>query len=218
MKTLKSKILLGVLFLFAIIIALSLIDIVFINQLAQSSKGTIVDNYRTIDYTNSMLSAIDEMYLSRLGKDSSSMLQFLAAEKTFEQNLGNESANITESGESELVSQLQSVYNRFIDVSLNRGAGFDPAAFRESYDDLKSSVMAIYKLNMSAIINKNAAAESKAHNVTIYTLVIGGFSIILTLFFVLTFPARIVKPIKDLTSKIKAISQKDYNQKLDINS
>ena len=218
MKKLKSKILLGVLFLFAIIIALSLIDIVFINQLAQSSKGTIVDNYRTIDYTSNMLSAIDEMYLSRLDKDSSSTLQFLASEKTFEQNLGKESANITESGESELVSQLQSVYTRFIDVSLNRGADFDHVAFKESYNDLKSSVLAIYKLNMSAIINKNAAAESKAHDVTIYTLVIGGLSIILTLFFVLTFPARIVKPIKDLTSKIKAISQKDYNQKLDINS
>ena len=142
----------------------------------------------------------------------------MASEKTFEENLGNESANITESGESELVSQLQSVYKGFIDISLNKGADFDHVAFKESYNDLKSSVIAIYKLNMSAIINKNAAAESKAHKVTIYTLVIGGLSIILTLFFVLTFPARIVKPIKDLTSKIKAISQKDYNQKLDIHS
>ena len=156
--------------------------------------------------------------LSQLKQDSSSSARFLAAEKKFEENLDNESANITEPGESELVSRLQSHYTDFIDLALNKNAKLDSAAFRKGYNELKSSVMAIYNLNMSAIINKNTAAESKAHKVTIYTLVIGGFSVILTLFFVLTFPARIVKPIKDLTYKIKAISQRDYNQKLDLHS
>lgn len=218
MKTIRGKIFFGVLFLFAIIITLSVIDIIFINQLAQSSRGTIVDNYRTINYTTGMLSALDEMYISQLKRDSSSSTKFLAAGKKFEEHLDNESANITEPGESEFVSQLQSVYTDFIDMVINQKPGPDPAAFRQSYYDLKSGVMAIYNLNMSAIINKNAAAESKANKVTIYTLVIGGFSVILTLFFVLTFPSRIVKSIKDLTYKIKAISQKDYNQKLDVNT
>ena len=218
MKTIRSKIFLGVLFLFIIITVLSVIAIVFVNQLAQSSRGTIVDNYRTINYTTAMLSALDEMYLSQSKTDSSSTSSFIFAKKKFEENLSHEAANITEPGESELVSQLQSVYKGFIDIELNKAHGPNSAAFNQSYSDLKASVIAIYQLNMTAISNKNAAAENKAQKVTVYTLVIGGFSIILTLFFILTFPARIVKPIKELTSKIKAISHKDYNQQLNIHS
>lgn len=218
MRTIRTKILFGVLFLFAVIIALSVINIIFVNQLAQSSKGTIVDNYRTVNYTMAMLASIDEMYLSQLKKDSTLSVDIAAEREKLEENLNNESANITEPGESELVSDLQTRYSNFIDLVLKKNGETDFAEFRRSYNELKSGVMAIYNLNMSAIINKNAAAESKAQKVTIYTLVIGGFSVILTLFFVLTFPARIVKPIKDLTNKIKAISQRDYKQKLDLHS
>lgn len=217
MNTIRSKIFSGVFFLFILITVLSIIAIVFINQLAQSSRGTIVDNYRTINYATEMLSALDEMYLSQTKIDSSSINGFINARRKFEENLGFEVSNITEPGERELVSQLQSVYTGFINLA-NKNHHPAPAVLNQSYKDLRSSVTAIYQLNMSAIINKNNAAENKAQKVTIYTLIIGGFSIVLTLFFILTFPARIVKPIKELTSKIKAISHKDYNQKLDIHS
>ena len=43
MKTLKSKISLGVIFLFAVILLLSVLGIMFINHLAHKSKGTIVE-------------------------------------------------------------------------------------------------------------------------------------------------------------------------------
>ena len=122
MKSLGSKIFFGVLFLFAIIVALSVIDIVFINHLAESSRGTIVDNYRTIDYTTGMISALDEMYLSETERGASSSGKFIAAGKKFEQHLGSESANITEPGESELVIQLKADYTDFIDLALNKNA------------------------------------------------------------------------------------------------
>ena len=68
----------------------------FINQLAQNSKGTIIDNYRSINYTTVMLSALDEMYLSQSKTDSSSTSSFIFAKKKFEENLSHEAANITE--------------------------------------------------------------------------------------------------------------------------
>ena len=229
MKSIRSKIFLGVLFLFLIIIASSITGIIFINQLAQSSKGTIVDNYRTIDYTTKMLISLDEMYNIQLQlngssvnfiPDSSLNTLYNKAKIVFEKNLRMESANITEPGEGDLVDKLQSGYNTFIsliDKNYKSGVIFLPA-LKKNYDYIKLVVNNIYSLNMDAVVKKNSESGKKAEEVTLYTLIVGAVSIILTLLFILTFPARIVKPVKDLTNKINAISRRDYNQKIDVSS
>jgi PAS domain S-box-containing protein len=224
MKTIRSKIFFGILFLFAIIIALSVIGIIFINQLAQSSRGTIVDNYRTIDYTTKMLASLNEMYnplreLNNSAQDLPLKSEFYKYKDNFEKYLELESANITETGESQLVAELHSGYDSFINSVIREKSGLalhDTLALNYNY--VKSVINKIYTLNMEAVLAKNSEAAEKSRQVTYYTLIIGGISVILTMFFILTFPARIVKPIKNLTQKIKAISQRDYNQRIEINS
>ena len=229
MKSIRSKIFFGVFFLFVIIMASNITGIIFINQLAQSSKGTIIDNYRTIDYTTNMLISIDEIYYTQLqlngaslnsNPDSSLIIKYNNAKIVFEKNLKLESGNITEQGEGELVAELQTGYNKFINLineNYKPGKIFMPE-LKKNCDDLKVLITNIYSLNMDAVVKKNSESGKKAEEVTLYTLVLGTISIILTLLFILTFPARIVKPVKDLTSKIKAISQRDYNQKIDVSS
>ena len=51
MKKLKSKITLGVLFLFLVIVLLSILGILFTNKLAEETKGTITDNYTSVEYS-----------------------------------------------------------------------------------------------------------------------------------------------------------------------
>ncbi len=226
MKTIKSKIFSGVLFLFLIIIILSVIAVVFINQLAQNSRGTIIDNYRTIDYSTGMFTSLDEMYKNLLefkipsnhNRESLVISEFKKAKEIFESNLNKEISNITEPGEKELVNRLRLEYTRFtddleIDNTLNIQGNIN-----NSYAQLKNTIKEIYSLNMSAIKRKNAIAEDKAGDVIIYTILAGAISIVITLFFVFTFPSRIVRPLKNLTEKIKAISRKEYDQEIIINS
>src|SRR5574338_768059 len=125
MKTIRSKIFFGVLFLFAIIIALSVLGIIFTSKLAESSKGTIVDNYRTIDYAVNMLASVDEMYTTLIGLDKSSQGFSLKPEyykfrENFEKYFELETANITEPGENQFVMDLRSSYDAFIN-SIIRG-------------------------------------------------------------------------------------------------
>jgi PAS domain S-box-containing protein len=48
--------------------------------------------------------------------------------------------------------------------------------------------------------------------------IVATLSILITLSFTYTFPSRIVEPIKELTKRIKSISERNYEQKLEINS
>jgi NtrC-family two-component system sensor histidine kinase KinB len=223
MYSIRNKIFLGVLFLFSIIIILSVINLVFINQIAKSSKGTISDNYRTIDYMTAMLVSLDNMHSTLLRPDSNSIKNeiFYRYKNEFDSNFTDEANNITEPGERELVNELQFNYDSFIkSAGVILGSSVSNSLLpgtETNYDYSRANIVSIYRLNMDAILNKSSASEQGAHRIIFYTLFIGGFSIILTLFFVLTFPSRIVKPIRDLTDKIGAISQKDYNQKLDVN-
>ena len=219
----------GTLFLFLIIIASSITGIIFINQLAQSSKGTITDNYRSIDYTTGMLISLEEMYNAQIQlnstslssiPDSSLITGFNNAKFVFEKNLNMELANITETGEGVLVNKLQSGYKTFI--SFIQGNHQTKEVYlpelEKNYRNLRNLINNIYSINMAAVVKQNSESGRKAEEITLYTSIIGAVCIILTLLFIITFPAKIVKPIKDLTNKIKAISQRDYNQKIEVSS
>lgn len=216
----------GILFLFLIIIASSIAGIIFINQLARSAKGTITDNYRTIDYTTHMLISLEEMYNAQYQLISSSAgsvhdsAGFYDAKSIFENNLKMESANITEPGEEVLVGKLQSGYRSFDSLIAGNFKSKDSAisVLKKNYGQLRNLITDIYTINMGAVIKKNFESVKKAEEVTLYTLTIGAVSVILTFIFMLTFPAKIVRPVKDLTDKINAISRRDYNQKIDISS
>ena len=69
---------------------------------------------------------------------------------------------------------------------------------------------------MSAIIKKNEGMQSTANDVTLYMVIVALLSIIASSIFISSFPSKIVKPIKDLTKSIKYISEKNYDQKLEI--
>ena len=233
MKKIKSKIFVGVASLFVVILILSVLGIVFINQIAQSSRGTIKDNYRSVDYTMLMQKDIDGIYehliqriSSNLKSDSSgnddTRLSIFISE--FEKNLNLEKHNITEIGEAELAAELSQNFKnllssiRKIQVKNYTSDNVILSELRAYYDQSKENIFDIYKLNINAILRRNSQAESTAEHITIYMAVIASISVLLTLFFILNFPGKIVSPITELTDKIKAISERDYDQKLNIAS
>ena len=228
MKTIKSKIRIGLLFLFTVILMLSILGILFINQLAQKSKGTIVDNYSSIDYTIKMLKDLDDMFAyqveSTLVKkltDSSEKV-YLTSKNSFEKNLQLETTNITEKGEAELVNGLHSKYriylNSFDQLRKIKADHKELMRIQDEYMSVKSAVFAIYELNMVAVNVKTNQLQTSADDIILYMSIVALLSIIITLFFIFNFPSKIVEPIKELTGKIKSISERNYDQKLDINT
>ncbi|MFA6596238.1 MAG: ATP-binding protein [Ignavibacteriaceae bacterium] len=229
MKTLKSKISVGVVFLFTVILLLSVLGIMFINQLALKSRGTIVDNYSSVDYMMNMTTSLDDMYTAQLKilgrKIADSVLadNYLTSKNFFENKLHLETNNITESGEEALVHQLHSSYRDYISSyellkKSTRINETDLGILHERYFTVRNNILDIYRLNMAAITHKTNQLQTKADDVTIYMSIVATLSILITLLFIFTFPSKIVEPIKELTEKIKSISNRNYDQKLEIHT
>ena len=230
MKKLKSKITLGVLFLFLVIVLLSLLGILFTNKLADETKGTIVNNYTSVEYSFQMLKSIEDMYSLQLDQiktnsfDDSAVTRVLQSKKNiFNEKLNLESNNITEPGEAELVNQLHTEYNEYQDLinalkSRNDITENDLSKFYEQYLKVRQTISEIYDLNMFAIQTKSSEMQNLADEITIYMAIVATISIIITLSFIFYFPSRIVEPIKELTARIKSISERKYDQKLEIST
>lgn len=229
MKTLKSKISLGVIFLFAVILLLSVLGIMFINHLAHKSKGTIVENYSSINYMMNMVNELDDIntfqikYLEKQILDSVQLNEYRESINFFEKNLQHETNIITESGEAELVHQLHSTYKDYLNSyeQLQNNPQLKEKDFeilRERYLAVKIKILEIYKINMTAITHKTNNLQTTADDVTLYMSIVATLSILITLSFIFTFPASIVGSIKALTEKIKSISEKNYDQKLEVHS
>ncbi len=228
MKTIKSKITLGVMFLFVVILLLSILGILFINRLARQSKGTIVDNYSSVDYTMNMIYALDNMYSFDIRNlkegtvaDSAGINKYMESKNSFEKNLRLESGNITEKGEGELAGELRKLYDEFLNSgnllkSKNTAEKNTIEGFNGIYRSIKLKIFDIYSVNMSAINYKSNIMQSSADSATFYMVLLAAFSILVALFFIFTFPSKIVKPIKELTEKIKSISERNYDQKLEV--
>ncbi|MFH0735202.1 MAG: ATP-binding protein [bacterium] len=228
MKTIKTKILFGVVFLFSVILLLSILGVLFINQLTSKTKGTREDNYSSVDYMKNMFISIDEMnffqsadILNNNPIDSINYLNYLDAKRKFEKYLNLETNTITEIGEAEIVNSLHTNYREYLNLykSLKYTSSIksqELLEFNKYYFEVRSRIEDIFNINMNAINKKNEAMQNTANDVTFYMIVVALFSIIVSSVFIFSFPNKIVRPIKDLTKSIKYISEKNYNQKLEI--
>lgn len=229
MRSIKSKIALGIGFLFTVIVLLSVLGILFINQLSEKSKGTIKENYYSIEYTTNMTNSLNEIQSSikskliEKGIKDKALISLTEKIKNFEEEHKKESLNITEIGERELVNELYPLFNDYIYyiTKLQNSQAVTEAEtelLNKKYVLVKNKIMDIYRVNMVAIKYKTEKLQATADDVTLYMTLVATISILITVSFTFTFPASIAEPIKELTEKIKSISEQKYGQRIEIKS
>ncbi len=190
----KAKISLGLFFLFAVILIIGGISIYYLKEISEDAKNIIKANYESIEYMQGMTSALDS-----LQKDSSSM-------QHLKKNLKAQEGNVTELGEMEETVRLANLVNEL-------GNGYRDSIALE----IRHSIHKINNLNLKAIIRKNAIADETAHQATIYLIIIVTICFLVSFSFILNFPGYIANPIAQLTSSIKAIANRNYEERLQFN-
>jgi len=194
--SIKSKIAAGIGILFALLLAVSILAIVFINLLSSKTEKLLTANYNTIRYCSEMSDALDEI-------DSSQ-----AAVAKFETNLIAQEHNITESGEAEATLQLRNYFD------LVKNGNHDPALFHK----INRSIYAIYRLNQQALERKNVNALKAAGNAKLWLTLLTTILVLISFSLVVNFPGYIANPVKLLTEGIKEVSQKNYEKRIYIDS
>ncbi len=194
---LKTKVALGGIFLFTLLILVGAVSFYYFNRITNESKEIIKDNYETLNYCRDMLNELDEI----TGKDSARAINI------FEQNLRLQEKNITEPGESKVTESLRKsflVLRQMKTDDLLRSA-------------IRKDISHLMQLNLQAIDKKNQAAQASAQNAKAIITIILTICIMLGVTFLYNFPSLIASPVAKLTEGIKAISGKNYSQRIHLN-
>lgn len=191
---LKTKLRLGIGFLFIILILFGAISLYQINRISESAALILKDNNHSLQYAKAMRLLIDQ--------DS---LKSDASKTAFAKLLNQERQNITEAGEGNAVAELEKAYGR-----LQQQTNANELA------NIKAAIYQIEDLNMQAIVSKSQQSERTVAQSTLY-LGLAAFIFFLILFtFIVSFPGFIANPLAQLLEGIKEISLKNYKQRLHI--
>ena len=189
---LKTKLTLGLSFLFIVILSFGILGIFYINRLSNDAKLILKDNHITLKYCNNMLIALEE-----LPADS-------AALKSFEQNLALQEKNITEAGEGDATKRVRSNFEELKKLP----------ADSSNYKDIRRAIFQIQEVNQEAIVRKNAVAAATAEQATFWLTVIVTVLTIIAFTFIINFPGIISNPIKVLSEGIAEIANKNYSKRI----
>lgn len=191
---LKTKLRLGIGFLFIILILFGAISLYQINRISESAALILKDNNHSLQYAKAMRLLIDQ---DSLKSDVSKL--------AFAKLLSQERQNITETGEGNAVAELEKAYSH-----LQQQTNANELA------NIKAAIYQIEDLNMQAIVSKSQQSEKTVAQSTLY-LGLAAFIFFLILFtFIVSFPGFIANPLAQLLKGIKEISLKNYKQRLHI--
>jgi len=190
--SLKTKLTLGISFLFLIILAFGILCIFYINRLSSDAQNVLKNNHESLVYCNNMLKALEDIPLKQ------------NAIKIFNDNLRKQEANITEVGEKEVTQELRKNFDELV---------ANPAD-SSNYPQIRQSIQVINDLNQQAILRKNAIAQQTASDANLWLSVIFCVIVLIAFTLVVNFPAVISDPIHALSEGISAIANKDYQKRI----
>ena len=189
---LKTKLSLGLSFLFIVILAFGALGFFYINKLSSDAANVLMNNQESLVYCNNMLKALEDIPEKN------------ASLKIFDDNLIKQEANITEPGEKESTEQLR---KGFIELKAN-------TADSSNYPQLRQSLQRITDLNQNAILRKNVIAQKTSIDARFWLTLIFTLLIIVSLTFIYNFPAVISDPVTKLSLGIKEIANKNYKERI----
>ncbi|MEO5979323.1 MAG: ATP-binding protein [Chryseolinea sp.] len=190
---LKTKVSFGVAFLFLVILTIGGISLYYLNALSNDSENILKDNYETLEYTKRIIESSDSLKFD-------SIRAFTVIGK----NLVLQEENVTERGERELTHQLRATLERMKSIGV-----YDSGVLQ-----IRRLALAVQELNMHAIISKNEVTHNTATNASTYLIVVGTICILAAFTFIINFPRYVANPIVQLTSSIKSIANKNYEERL----
>lgn len=188
---LKTKITLGVLFLYIMLLVVSILGYYYLNRLNEKAKFILKDNYESLEYSKNMLVALEDLPAHRA-----------AAMQAFSLNLSKQQANVTERGEKGATEAVTRIFEL-----LQKDSTVEISA-------IKRNIYTIMDVNMAAIVGKNEKVKKTADNALLYIAIISGLCFVLGFTFVYNFPGYVANPIAALTQGIKDIANKQYGKRL----
>lgn len=189
----KTKVRIGVIFLFLIILTLGGTGIYYLNSLSQDSQRILLANYESLQHTKEIIGNCDSL-----------VANYSTALASMESEILKQEQNVTEIGEQELTRDLRAAFENL------KAEGASDAGVRR----IRQLCIKIQDLNMQAIIRKSDISRNTSEKASTYLVLIASICGIIAFTFIVNFPGYVGDPIAQLTNSIKSIAEKNYEERL----
>lgn len=191
MLRLRTKLILGLTFLFAVTLAISMQGIYRIYQLDRDARLILQQNLHSIVYCNNMLQALETRPVQLV---------------SLKEDLALQQRNITEHGEDAATAAAAATMKKLQADPQNE----------ELIKSLRQEVLRIAIINQEAISRKSAVASKTASNAILALSVFTLLSLSVYIIFIFSFPQIISRPVGLLANGIRQIAEKNYRARIDL--
>jgi two-component system, NtrC family, sensor histidine kinase KinB len=220
--SIRTRFALGMIFLFMIILVLSVFSGYYLNKLSDKTGAILKENYLSVVYAREMSEGITivnheitNAFLTGRNTDSLKISRGLAL---INKSLLAEKSNITEPGEDKLVSGIETDYSEYKDSVLKI---LESAVSVQAMLNLQNSSSALYQkllllsqMNGNAIENKTDDAKSYSKSALTKMTVLATLCFLIGMSFTFSFSAYFSNRFFQLYNGIKEIVASNFNQHL----
>ena len=219
---LRTKIRLTLIFLFSTVTLLGVIGGYYVQETSDNAILMLRQNYLTINYTKEMSRAMNDMiWAITLEKSSPSYRrqQLRKSSDNFETYLKLQLEKVSEQQEQYLTKQLKQDYESFKEqLKELQFTNEVPVDVYMKQLNIQGILQSVHDMNDKMIRQRTDEASKIANRVTMYMIIFGFLFFLFAVFAMLYFPHYIADPVQDMTESIQQIAQKNYSQRLNINS
>ncbi|MBL7817358.1 MAG: HAMP domain-containing protein [Saprospiraceae bacterium] len=205
----KTKISLGLIFLFTLFLFIGGLGIYNLHALSQSMKGILKANFETIEYAQNMLRSLNDI---RKLNDEKQILTYAIEPLLidFDKNLKQQENNITEIGEKDVTKNIRTHFKSLQQSIQNQ----DFTAINYTIFKINQLLYDLSDLNSRPIIRKNQEADKRVQDAIFMMSMVATLCFLFSFSFIFNFPSYIANPIRALTESIKKVADKNYNERL----
>ncbi|HEY8783681.1 MAG TPA: HAMP domain-containing protein [Mucilaginibacter sp.] len=196
----RKKLFLGFGLLFIVVLFFGVVSIYYIEEISETSKITIKNNYETLAFTREMRSVLDKNEFP---------LPSGAAQR-FDNALKKQENNITELGEKEATAGVRNGFRLLSNPSVSL------AQKQRAVKDIRSLLETIDGLNLHAIVLKNDSTHETVNKATLYLGVMAFITFLILFVLIANFPGFIIDPLHELAEGLQEVGQKNYDVRLDL--
>jgi hypothetical protein len=221
-RSIRTKFTLGMIFLFLIILILSVFSGYFMNKLSKKTDAILKENYVSVVYAREMtasLRSIDQeittSFIMKRNADTSIINKELLS---FNNSLITEKNNITEAGEDKLVAGIDANYSSFKDSLLkfiqNKESVTGLSYLQHKSDDLNQQLETLSQMNGRAIELKTDDAKASSRSALTQMTILATLCFLVGMSFTFSFASYFNQRFFQLYNGIKELVSSNYDQRL----
>ena len=228
--SIKTQIFSGFLFILVLTFILAGVTVLYLNKIGDASTEILEENYSSVKASEELVISLAKMdqLLSKicLGQnyDEEALFKILENEKKIVcSNLAIGKKNISEPGEKEILDKLEQEYDKYEEniaqfrTTVDR-AGLYFTVLQRQNEIIREGCVGLANLNHTALSQKDKAAQKLYFQSKIYIFFISVLVLLIAGGAIYRIPQEIVKPISDVTEKIRSIARGEYEQKIEVDS